>query len=167
VYPNLAGGLTLTGINQLWVSDITCIRLDSEFVFLAVILDAFSRHVIGWALDRTDDLTIAALSIALAERNPALGLVHHSDRGVQYASSDYTNLLKAHRITISVSRKGNPYDNAFCESFMKTLKYDEVHRQEYRDLADARASIGRFLEKIYNGKCLDHRRSHNGQSCPG
>jgi putative transposase len=163
VYPNLAGGLALTGINQLWVSDITYIRLDSEFVYLAVILDAFSRRVIGWALDRTleDDLTIAALRMALVGRNPAPGLVHHSDRGVQYASGDYTDLLKAHGITISMSRKGNPYDNAFCESFMKTLKYDEVHRQEYRDLADARASIGRFLEKIYNGKrlhsALDYR----------
>jgi transposase InsO family protein len=163
VYPNLAGDLAPTGINQLWVSDITYIRLDSEFVYLAVILDAFSRRVIGWALDRTleDDLTIAALRMALAGRNPAPGLVHHSDRGVQYASGDYTDLLKAHRITISMSRKGNPYDNAFCESFMKTLKYDEVHRQEYRDLADARASIGRFLEKIYNGKrlhsALDYR----------
>jgi putative transposase len=163
VYPNLAGGLALTGINQLWVSDITYIRLDSEFVYLAVILDAFSRRVIGWALDRTleDELTIAALRMALAARHPALGLVHHSDRGVQYASGDYTDLLKAHGITISMSRKGNPYDNAFCESFMKTLKYDEVHRQEYRDVADARASIGRFLEKIYNGKrlhsALDYR----------
>jgi putative transposase len=156
VYPNLAGDLAPTGINQLWVSDITYIRLDSEFVYLAVILDAFSRRVIGWALDRTleDDLTITALRMALAGRNPAPGLVHHSDRGVQYASGDYTNMLKVHRITISMSRKGNPYDNAFCESFMKTLKYDEVHRQEYRDLADARASIGRFLEKTYNGKRL-------------
>ena len=156
VYPNLARGMEPTGINQLWVADITYIRLDSEFVYLAVILDAFSRRVIGWALDRTleDELTIAALRMALAERNPAPGLVHHSDRGVQYASGDYTDLLKAHRIAISMSRKGNPYDNAICESFMKTLKYDEVHRQEYRDLADARASIGRFLEKIYNGKRL-------------
>jgi len=163
VYPNLAGGLALTGINQLWVSDITYIRLDSEFVYLAVILDAFSRRVIGWALDLTleDDLTIAALRMALSGRTPAPGLVHHSDRGVQYASGDYTDLLKAHGIKISMSRKGNPYDNAFCESFMKTLKYDEVHRQEYRDLADARASIGRFLEKVYNGKrlhsALDYR----------
>jgi putative transposase len=163
VYPNLARGMTLNGINQLWVADITYIRLEAEFVYLAVILDAFSRRVIGWALDcgLQDDLTLTALRMALQSRRPAPGLVHHSDRGVQYASGDYTGLLKAHQITISMSRKGNPYDNAFCESFMKTLKYDEVHRQEYRDLADARASIGRFLEKIYNGKrlhsALDYR----------
>jgi transposase InsO family protein len=155
--------MVLTSINQLWVSDITYIRLESEFVYLAVILDAFSRRVMGWALDRTleDELTISALQMALSRRCPEPGLVHHSDRGVQYASGDYTDLLKAHQITISMSRKGNPYDNAFCESFMKTLKYDQVHRQEYRDLADARASIERFLEKIYNRKrlhsALDYR----------
>ena len=156
VYPNLAGEMTPTGINQLWVADITYIRLELEFVYLAVILDAFSRRVIGWALDRTleDALTIEALRMALNRRSPAPGLVHHSDRGVQYASGDYTGLLKAHQITISMSRKGNPYDNAFCESFMKTLKYEEVHRQEYRDLADARASIEDFLERVYNQRRL-------------
>jgi putative transposase len=156
VYPNLARGMALTGINQLWVADITYIRLELEFVYLAVILDVFSRRVIGWALDRTleDKLTIAALQMALESRSPAPGLVHHSDRGVQYASGDYTDLLKDHQITISMSRKGNPYDNAFCESFMKTLKYDEVHRQEYRDLAEARASIEHFLERVYNQKRL-------------
>jgi transposase InsO family protein len=158
VYPNLAKGMTLTGINQLWVADITYIRLALEFVYLAVILDAFSRRVIGWALDRTleDELTLNALRVALDRRSPAPGLVHHSDRGVQYASGEYTGLLKAHQITISMSRKGNPYDNAFCESFMKTLKYEEVHRQEYRDLADARASIEDFLERVYN-----QRRPHS------
>jgi putative transposase len=156
VYPNLARGMTLTGINQLWVADITYIRLELEFVYLAVILDVFSRRVIGWALDRTleDELTIAALQMALENRSPSPGLVHHSDRGVQYASGDYTDLLKDHQITISMSRKGNPYDNAFCESFMKTLKYDEVHRQEYRDLDEARASIKHFLERVYNQKRL-------------
>jgi putative transposase len=156
IYPNLARGMALTGINQLWVADITYIRLESEFVYLAVILDVFSRRVIGWALDRTleDELTIAALQMALDNRSPAPGLVHHSDRGVQYASGDYTDLLKDRQITISMSRKGNPYDNAFCESFMKTLKYDEVHRQEYRDLAEARASIEHFLERVYNEKRL-------------
>jgi putative transposase len=156
VYPNLARGMTLTAINQLWVGDITYIRLELEFVYLAVILDVFSRRVIGWALDRTleDELTIAALRMALESRSPAPGLVHHSDRGVQYASGDYTDLLKDRGITISMSRKGNPYDNAFCESFMKTLKYDEVHRQEYRDLAEARASIEHFLERVYNQKRL-------------
>jgi transposase InsO family protein len=156
VYPNLARGLALTGINQLWVADITYIRLELEFVYLAVILDVFSRRVIGWALDRTleDELSIAALRMALGTRSPGPGLMHHSDRGVQYASGDYTDLLKDRQITISMSRKGNPYDNAFCESFMKTLKYDEVHRQEYRDLAEARASIEHFLERVYNQKRL-------------
>jgi len=156
VYPNLARGMSPTGINQLWVADITYIRLEREFVYLAVILDAYSRRVIGWALDRTleDELTMEALCMALEHRSPAPGLVHHSDRGVQYASGDYTSLLKAHRITISMSRKGNPYDNAFSESFMKTLKYEEVHRQEYRDLPEARASIQDFLERVYNQRRL-------------
>ena len=156
VYPNLAGELELTGLNQLWVADITYIRLELEFVYLAVVLDAFSRRVIGWALDRSleDELTLTALRMALRERPPTPGLVHHSDRGVQYASGDYTVLLKGHQIRISMSRKGNPYDNATCESFMKTLKYDEVHRQEYRDLGEARSCIQRFLEKVYNQKRL-------------
>ena len=156
VYPNLARGMSPTGINQLWVADITYIRLEREFVYLAVILDAYSRRVIGWALDRTleDELTMEALCMALEHRSPAPGLVHHSDRGVQYASGDYTGLLKAHYITVSMSRKGNPYDNAFCESFMKTLKYEEVHRQEYRDLPEARASIQDFLECVYNQRRL-------------
>jgi putative transposase len=163
VYPNLARDLVLTGLNQLWVADITYIRLELEFVFLAVILDAYSRRVIGWALDRTlqDELTTAALQMALECRRPSPGLVHHSDRGVQYASRNYTDLLKSRSITISMSRKGNPYDNAACESFMKTLKYEEVYRQEYRDLTEARSSIEHFLERVYNQKrlhsALDYR----------
>ena len=156
VYPNLARDLVLTGIDQLWVADITYIRLEMEFVYLAVVLDALSRKVIGWALDRTLEatLTLEALRMALSKRKPAPGLVHHSDRGVQYASGDYTDLLKANGIQISMSRSGNPYDNAQCESFMKTLKYEEVYRSEYRDLAEARAQIGAFLEKVYNQKRL-------------
>jgi putative transposase len=156
VYPNLAASMELTGIDQLWVADITYIRLETEFVYLAVVLDAFSRRVIGWALDRTleDDLAIAALQMAFRRRSPSAELTHHSDRGVQYASNDYTGLLKEHGVQISMSRSGNPYDNATCESFMKTLKYEEVYRQEYRDLAEARASIDRFIEKTYNGKRL-------------
>lgn len=156
VYPNLAGEMVLSGVNQLWIADITYIRLEEEFVYLAVILDAYSRRVIGWHLDETlrDLLTIAALRMALAQRPVPPGLVHHSDRGVQYASGDYTQLLKDHGITISMSRKGNPWDNAACESFMKTLKYEEVHRTEYRNLADARARIGEFLEGVYNDKRL-------------
>jgi transposase InsO family protein len=156
VYPNLARELVLTGVNQLWIADLTYIRLAEEFVFLAAILDAFSRRVIGWALDRTldDELTLTALHMALERRGPCAGLVHHSDRGSQYASRDYTELLAANQIRISMSRKANPWDNAACESFMKTLKYEEVYRNEYRDLAEARACIGAFLEKVYNQKRL-------------
>ena len=124
VYPNLAGEMTPAAINQLWVADITYIRLRIEFVYLAVILDAFSRRVVGWALGRTlqAELAVAALRMALIERQPPPGLVHHSDRGVQYASQTYTEMLLQHQATISMSRKGNPYDNAACESFLKTLK---------------------------------------------
>jgi transposase InsO family protein len=156
VYPNLARNMILTAPNQLWRADITYIRLRDEFVFLAVILDAYSRRVIGWELDRTmeDSLTLSALRMALQHRTVQPGLVHHSDRGTQYASGDYTDLLKANSITISMSRKGNPWDNAACESFMKTLKYEEVLRNEYRDLAEARGSIREFLEKVYNRKRL-------------
>jgi putative transposase len=156
VYPNLAAQITPTAVNQLWVADITYIRLRTEFVYLAVVLDAFSRRVIGWALGRTLEagLTLAALAMALRGRQPEVGLVHHSDRGVQYASHEYTTLLQDNRVQISMSRKGNPYDNAACESFMKTLKYEEVYRNEYRDFAEARASIGQFLECVYNQKRL-------------
>jgi putative transposase len=156
VYPNLAREMVLTGMDQLWRADITYIRLREEFVYLAVILDAFSRRVIGWALDRTmeDALTLSALQMALSRRVVEPGLVHHSDRGSQYASLDYTNLLKENGIVISMSRKGNPWDNAACESFMKTLKYEEVHRNEYRDLAEAWSEIREFLERVYNQKRL-------------
>ena len=156
VYPNLAGRMVLTGMDQLWIADITYIRLRDEFVYVAVILDAYSRRVIGWALDRTmeDELTLSALRMALSRRVVESGLVHHSDRGSQYASGDYTDLLKENGIVISMSRKGNPWDNAACESFMKTLKYEEVHRNEYRDLAEARSAVREFLEKVYNQKRL-------------
>jgi transposase InsO family protein len=152
VYPNLARGMELTAVNQLWVADITYIRLREEFVYLSVVLDAYSRRVIGWALGRTleAELAVSALRMALLSRRPAPGLVHHSDRGIQYASHEYTELLKQHEITISMSRKGNPYDNAACESFLKTLKHDEVYRNEYRDFDDARSSIGQFLDVVYN-----------------
>jgi putative transposase len=156
VYPNLARELQVTGLNQLWVADITYIRLLLEFVYLAVILDAFSRRVIGWALGRTleAELALAALRMALARGRVAPGLVHHSDRGVQYASQDYVALLTEHDILISMSRRGNPYDNAQAESFMKTLKYEEVYRTEYLDFRDARRRIGRFIESVYNQKRL-------------
>jgi putative transposase len=138
------------------VADITYIRLRTEFVYLAVVLDGFSRRVIGWALGQTleAELAMVALRMALSRRNPSPGLVHHSDRGVQYASLPYTELLKHHQAQISMSRKGNPYDNAACESFMKTLKYEEVYRNEYRDFQEARAGIGEFLERVYNQKRL-------------
>jgi transposase InsO family protein len=138
------------------VADITYIRLKAEFVYLAVVIDAFSRRVIGWALDRTveDDLTLAALRMALELRLPPAGCVHHSDRGSQYASGDHTDLLKTHGCEISMSHKSSPWENAGCESWMKTLKYEEVYRQEYRDLAEARVSIGRFAEEVYNQKRL-------------
>ncbi len=156
VYPNLAATMVLTGMDQLWRADITYVRLREEFVFVAVILDAYSRRVIGWALDRTmdDNLTLSVLRMALSRRVVGPDLVHHSDRGSQYASGDYTNLLKGNGIAISMSRKGNPWDNAACESFMKTLKYEEVHRNEYRDLAEARSMVGEFLDNLYNQKRL-------------
>jgi putative transposase len=174
VYPNLARSMILTATDQLWRADITYIRLRDEFVFRAVILDAYSRRVIGWALDRRleDELPLAALRMALSRRTVQPGLVHHSDRGCQYASNDYTDLLKAHQIEISMSRKGNPWDNAACESFMKTLKYEELLRNEYRDLAEAHASIREFLEKIYNQSgctrlsVICHRSSSNEGCTP-
>ncbi len=155
-YPNVAASLEVAGLNQLWVADITYIRLQEEFIYLAVILDAHSRRVIGWHLDDTleDSLTITALQMALAQRTVATGLVHHSDRGVQYASGRYTQLLRDNGITVSMSRRANPWDNAACESFMKTLKSEEVHRTEYRNLAHARRAIGEFLEDIYNEQRL-------------
>lgn len=156
IYPNLAKDMVLTDINQLWVADITYIRLQVEFVYLAVLLDAFSRSCIGWALQRSLETTLVleALRMALRQRRPGPGLVHHSDRGVQYAAKDYTDQLEAHGIGISMSRRGNVYDNALAESFIKTLKYEEVYRTEYRDLVEAKASMKEFLEKVYNRKRL-------------
>jgi putative transposase len=153
VVPNLTGGIVLTGIDQLWVADITYIRLREEFAFLAVVLDAFSRRVIGWALELhlQASLAIAALRIALAARRLLPGsLIHHSDRGVQYACRDYAAILDAHGIRPSMSRIGCPYDNAKAESFMKTLKQEEVDGREYRDIRQARAEIGAFLHDVYN-----------------
>lgn len=156
VYPNLAKEMTPIGTDQLWVADITYIRLLCEFVYLAVILDAFSRRVIGWELGRTleGELTLTALRMALGSRQISPGLVHHSDRGVQYAATAYIDLLTQHGIQVSMSRRGNPYDNAQAESFMKTLKYEEVYRSEYRDEREVRRGIKRFLEKVYNQKRL-------------
>ena len=156
IYPNLAASMKLSGVNQLWVADITYIRLLLEFVYLAVILDAFSRRGVGWALGRTleTELTLAALHMALQRRQPASGLVHHSDRGVQYAAKDYIAVLQSHGIAISMSRRGNPFDNAICESFLKTLKYEEVYREDYRVFEEAEAGIEHFIEQVYNEKRL-------------
>jgi putative transposase len=152
VYLNLASRMKLTGINQLWVADITYIRLHREWVFLAVILDAFSRKVVGWELDRTlaARLPIAALEKAIEERKPPPGVVHHSDRGVQYASDVYVAVLKKHGMIPSMSRPANPYDNASCESFMKTLKREEIYANQYRDLDHLRANIAEFIDSYYN-----------------
>jgi putative transposase len=164
IVPNLARGLELTDIDQLWVADITYVRLRESFVYLAIVLDAFSRRVVGWALEDhlEASLAISALTMALASRTPAFGsLIHHSDRGTQYACSDYATLLGEHGILASMSRVGNPYDNAKAESFMKTLKQEEVDGRQYRDIADARQKIGVFLEEAYNTKrlhsALDYR----------
>ena len=156
VYPNLARGLVLSNINQLWVADITYIRLRREFVYLAVILDAYSRRCIGWALSRHIDtqLTLAALRMALQTRTIHPGLLHHSDRGVQYAATDYVALLQQHKIQISMSRSGNPYDNAKAERFMRTLKYEEVYLNDYETLAEVLASVQHFIEAVYNRKRL-------------
>jgi len=156
VYPNLARGLALSNINQLWVADITYIRLRREFVYLAVILDAYSRRCIGWALSRHIDtqLALTALRMALQTRTIQPGLMHHSDRGVQYAADDYVALLQAHKIKISMSRTGNPYDNAKAERFMRTLKYEEVYMNDYETLAEVLASVQHFIEAVYNRKRL-------------
>ena len=156
VYLNLATRMKLTGINQLWVADITYIRLKAEFVYLAVILDGFSRKVVGWALERTlaTRLPRAALEQAIAERQPAPGLVHHSDRGVQYASDEYVRVLQEHKMIPSMSRPANPYDNASCESFMKTLKREEIYANDYLDLEHLRTNIEAFIEQYYNRRRL-------------
>jgi putative transposase len=152
VYLNLARRMELTGVNQLWVADITYIRLRSEFVYLAVILDGYSRKVVGWALDRTlaARLAVEALTEAITRRQPPPGLVHHSDRGVQYASGGYVEILEKHQILPSMSRPANPYDNASCESFFKTLKREEIYANQYSDLDDLRANIEEFIERYYN-----------------
>ncbi|HTP40971.1 MAG TPA: IS3 family transposase [Nitrospiria bacterium] len=156
VYLNLASRLTLTGLNQLWVGDITYIRLKTEFVYLAVILDAFSRKVVGWALERTlaTRLPLAALRDAITVRQPPPGVVHHSDRGVQYASREYVQLLHQHQMIPSMSRPANPYDNASCESFIKTLKREEIDANDYRDLEHLRTNLAVFIEQYYNRRRL-------------
>jgi putative transposase len=158
IYLNLARRMKLTGIDQLWVADITYIRLRAEFVYLAVILDGFSRKVVGWALERriTSQLAIAALQQAIAERRPPPGLVHHSDRGIQYASGEYVAVLNKQQMIPSMSRPANPYDNASCESFMKTLKREEIYASRYENLEQLRTNVAIFIEQYYN-----HQRLHS------
>lgn len=156
IYPNLTREFIPSGINQLWAADLTYIRLRHDFVYLATILDAFSRRVIGWSLGSGLDreLSLSALRMALVKRDFGPGLIHHSDRGIQYACHDYTGLLSARGILISMSRTGNPYDNALAESFFATLKKEEVHLNEYDTYAEALACIGKFIEDVYNRKRL-------------
>ena len=155
-FPNLVRGLEVVVLNQVWVADFTYIRLREQFIYLAVILDSYSRRVIGWELagSPTASLCLRALRKALEARKPAAGFIHHSDQGVQYASLDYIRLLTEHGARISMARVGNPYDNARVESFIKTLKHEEVHLMEYRNEQHARERIGRFLEEVYNRKRL-------------
>jgi transposase InsO family protein len=157
VYLNLAWRLQLSAPDQLWVADITYIRLAQEFVYLAVVVDGFSRRAVGWALGRTlqTSLAVAALEMAIAERRPAPGLVHHSDRGAQYAAAEYVRLLAQQGMTPSMSRPAYPYDNAQCESFIKTLKQEEIYCHRYRDLEDLRCHVREFLEEYYN-RCRLH-----------
>jgi len=152
VYLNLAARMTLTGVNQLWVADITYIRLRAEFVYLAVVIDRFSRKAVGWALNRAlaARMTVAALQQAIRRRQPPPGLVHHSDRGIQYACTDYVEALKTSGIIPSMSRPGNPYDNAFCESFMKTLKQEEIYCNQYRDFEELSEHLEEFIDHYYN-----------------
>jgi putative transposase len=156
VYPNLTKEVSIRAINQLWVADITYIRILRCFVYLGVILDAFSRKAIGYALSKRLDtkLTLGALHMAVGDRRPEPGCIHHSDRGVQYASGDYVKELISHGFQISMSRKGNPYDNAYAESFIKTLKSEEVSLWEYRTIEDVHQRIPYFIEDVYNQKRL-------------
>jgi putative transposase len=156
VYPNLIRNLQVTSLNQVWVADITYIRIAVGFVYLAVILDLCSRKAIGYAISRNIDtaLSLSALRMAIQNRNPPAGVIHHSDQGVQYAAHDYIDELKSHGLQISMSRRGNPYDNAFAESFMKTIKTEEVYLWEYRTVEDVLRRLPYFIEQVYNQKRL-------------
>ena len=155
-WPNLARWTQPAGPNRQWVADITYLRLRGEFCYLAVVLDVWSRRVVGWSLskDITAQLTMAALRTALAERRPQPGWIHHSDRGVQYACGDYISLLEQHGAEISMSRPGNPYDNAFCESFIGKLKQEQWDGRRYRNITEVRADLSRMIDEIYNRKRL-------------
>ena len=157
-YPNLVKGMVISRLNQVWLSDITYIRLRTGFVYLAGILDAYSRKVIGYAVSTSLDtaLTLEALRMAIARRQPGPGVIHHSDQGVQYASNEYIDELNSHGFLVSMARAGNPYENAVMESFFKTLKYEEVYLCEYETLADMTERISYFIEEVYN-----HKRLHS------
>lgn len=156
IYPNLVKDVSVTEPNQVWASDITYIRIATCFVYLAVILDLYARKVIGWAIAKhmKKELCLEALKMAIETRKPKVGCIHHSDRGVQYASDDYIALLEDNHLCISMSRKGNPYDNAYAESFMKTLKYDEVLLNDYETFTDVLERLPHFIEDVYNKRRL-------------
>ncbi len=155
-YPNLLKDTELEGLDQVWISDITYIRLPTTFCYLAAILDAYSRRCVGWHLSRWIDtrLALSALEMALAARRPVPGLIHHSDQGVQYASSEYIERLERAGVQISMASVGNPYENAKAESFFRTLKLEEVYIKDYRDFEEAQQNIGQFIEEVYNEKRL-------------
>jgi len=159
VYPNLIRGMTVTDIDQLWVSDITYVRIATGFVYVAIVLDVFSRRIIGWAISKslTHQFALVALRMAIEQRKPPAGVIHHSDKGVQYACYEYVDLLKLNGFRISMSRSGNPYDNAFAESFMSTLKKEEVYLWEYESFIDVAERIPFFIEQVYNRERVHSR----------